>query len=80
MNFGCVPIVSDISCIDQYVKDTTNGILIAPINVDAIINSLSMSMGFSKKAYREMIVYNFNLAERFTYDYYKKRIVFEIYN
>jgi glycosyltransferase involved in cell wall biosynthesis len=28
MNFGCVPIVSDVSCISQYVKNDYNGFLI----------------------------------------------------
>ena len=31
MNYGCIPIVSDVSCISQYIQNGVNGFLIKPI-------------------------------------------------
>ncbi len=80
MNFGCVPIVSNVSCIGQYVKDLENGVLIEPLSVTGIINSINKSFGFSENDFKEIIQYNYNLAGRFTYKYYKERLISEIFN
>lgn len=80
MNYGCVPIVSNVSCIGQYVKDLKNGVLIEPLSVEEIINSINKSFGFSENDFKEIIQYNYNLAGRFTYEYYKERLISDIFN
>ena len=78
MNFGCIPIVSDVSCINQYIKDDGNGFLIEPLSVTEINKSVDKSLELSTHEFHKIIDSNHKLAERFTYTHYLKRIVSEI--
>ena len=80
MNFGCVPIVSDISCIGQYVKNDKNGILIDPITLVELKKAIIQSLIIPQKKYETYIIKNFSLANQFTYSYYLKRIKNELFN
>ncbi len=80
MNYGCVPIVSDISCIGQYVQHNTNGLLIHPITTQQLQEQLMTSLFIEQKQFKTMMMYNYNLAEKFTYEYYEERIVNDIFN
>jgi len=79
MNYGCVPIVSDVSCIGKYVKNDCNGFLIKPITINNIENKINKSLMISNFEFENYIIHNYNLAEKFTYDYYLKRIQKEIF-
>ncbi len=74
MNYGCVPIVSDISCIGQYVKNGNNGFLIDPITIEEIKKEIRKSLTITNKEFKDYISKNYNLAYKFTYDYYLERI------
>ena len=80
MTFGVVPIVSDISCIGEYVKHNKNGFLINPSSKidlsEKIIESLRMDAGL----FNSWIFNNFELSKKFTYSYYLNRIKNEIIN
>jgi glycosyltransferase involved in cell wall biosynthesis len=80
MNYGCVPIVSNISCIGQYINHNKNGLLIQPITTQELSKNLKVSLTMQKLKYREMVLYNYNLAGKFTYSYYEHRIVNDIFN
>lgn len=79
MNFGCIPIVSDVSCVSQYIKNGVNGFLINPITSDEVLINISRALDLEKKEKVEIIKNNFKLAEKFTYSYYNNRIVNEIF-
>lgn len=78
MNYGCIPIVSDISCIGQYVKNNVNGFLIAPITVEKIKMAIVKSLASTPTEFTNYIAVNYDLAHKFTYTYYLKRIKEEI--
>ena len=80
MNYGCVPIVSDISCISQYVRHEKNGFLISPLTTQELYKNIKKASTLPKNLYSEMILNNYMLAERFTYNYYEERIVRNIFN
>lgn len=73
MNYGCIPIVSDISCIGQYVSNK-NGFLIKTIDSNELFLKLQESMVLTEDDYQTMIKYNYCLAEKFTYSYYLTKI------
>jgi len=79
MNFGCIPIVSNISCINQYVVDETNGFLIEPSTVKTIKKAIQRSCLVSEEKFNDIISLNFNLAEKFTYSHYMERIQNDIF-
>jgi len=80
MNYGCVPIVSDISCISDYVKDNINGFLIHPIKTKTLTNKILEALSLDKIRYKTWIDVNYHIAEKFTYSYYNQRIITEIFN
>ena len=79
MNFGCIPIVSDVSCISQYIQDGVNGFLIKPITSKEIIKKINLALNLTNSEILKIKKYNFELAEKFTYDYYNHRIMNEIF-
>lgn len=80
MNFGCVPIVSDVSCIGQYIKHNQNGFLISPLTNSVLQSSLLQSLKMHKDDHKNMVVDNYHKASKFTYSYYQHRIVSNIFN
>ena len=79
MNYGCIPIVSDVSCISQYIQDGINGFLIKPITSKEIIKNMQLAIKLKDNEKEKIKKYNFELAEKFTYEYYKYRIKNEIF-
>ena len=80
MNFGCIPIVSDVSCIGQYITDNINGFLLENLKNETIMHKLGLAIHLNQENYLKWIQNNFNLAEKFTYSYYNNRLIKEIFN
>jgi len=78
MNFGCIPIVSNISCIGQYIQNNKNGFLLNSINKEALIFAVNQCFNISSETFSAYILINYKLAEKFTYFYYLARIQKEI--
>jgi glycosyltransferase involved in cell wall biosynthesis len=74
MNYGCVPIVSSISSIGQYVKNGENGFLIDPVTEDNVINVISEAIDLPQNKFEEFQIKNQNIVVKFTYEYYLERI------
>ena len=80
MNYGCIPIVSNISSIGQYVLHRENGILLDKIEIQTIKNAIMESLKISHTEFKMIIQNNYKLAAKFTYSHYKKRIISEVLN
>lgn len=74
MNFGCVPIISEVSCINQYIQNNYNGLLINPISIEFIKEALLKSLVLTFEEFENYIAINYKLAEKFTYTYFLKNI------
>lgn len=74
MNFGCLPIVSNISSIGQYVKDGENGFLITPINEGNVLKVITKALLMSPNNYSSYVISNDNIVRKFSYLYYVERI------
>tara|TARA_Y100000815_G_C13342858_1_gene500753 strand:- start:2466 stop:3593 length:1128 start_codon:yes stop_codon:yes gene_type:complete len=74
MNFGCLPIVSNISSIGQYVKDGENGFLITPINEGNVLKVITKTLLMSFDSYTQMVESNTENVRKFSYLYYIERI------
>ena len=79
MNFGCIPIVSNISCIGQYIHHNRNGILIENIDPEGISIAMNQSFEINQLQFESMVHLNYKLASNFTYEYYNSRIKDEIF-
>ena len=79
MNYGCIPIVSDVSCISQYIQDGVNGFLIHPITFKEVQKKIYLAKELTNKEKVKIKQYNYELAEKFTYQLYNNRILNEIF-
>ena len=80
MNFGCIPIVSDVSCIGQYIMDNKNGFLLENLKNETLLHKLGLAIHLNQENHLKWIQNNFNLAKKFTYSHYSNRIINEIFN
>lgn len=70
MNYGCIPIVSNISCIDQYIKNGENGYLIQPNTPTVLSKIIEESLDIKRETYIKIINLNYDIASKFTYNYF----------
>jgi glycosyltransferase involved in cell wall biosynthesis len=80
MNFGCIPIVSDVSCIGQYIKNNKNGFLLDDVSEGSIIKTIELALSLEPKVFFKWIQNNYKIAAIFTYKYYNSRVKNEIFN
>jgi glycosyltransferase involved in cell wall biosynthesis len=78
MNYGCIPIVSDVSSIGHYIKENENGFLIKILNSSSVAEVLIQFLKRSKSEYADIIHSHNNNLNKFSYDYYNQRIETEI--
>ena len=73
MNFACIPIVSDVSSIGQYISPT-NGYLLNPINATSLQHSMMQICTTSPEDLKRKACQGYELTAKFTFSYYRKRI------
>ncbi|MFK7831968.1 MAG: glycosyltransferase family 4 protein [Winogradskyella sp.] len=78
LNFGCLPIVSNVSGISNYVKDGKNGFLLDTISVEGIDVKLQIVLNLSLEDYTKMLNFRRDSIEKFTFNYYNKRVINEL--
>lgn len=78
MNYGCLPIVSNISSIGHYIKDDVNGFLFFPVTKENLVLKIKNVINLSIPEYSQMIKSPINERNKFTYSYYNHRIKQEI--
>ncbi|NRD20542.1 glycosyltransferase family 4 protein [Winogradskyella eckloniae] len=78
MNYGCLPIVSDVSSISNYVIDDKNGFLLSEITETGLKVKIQKMLHLSDVIFSRMIASNDSNIYKFTYSYYNHRIKSEI--
>ncbi|NRA91598.1 MAG: glycosyltransferase family 4 protein, partial [Psychroserpens sp.] len=78
MNYGCIPVVSDVSSISHYIQHESNGFLIVPLTTEGLIDQLINVLNLKEEAYKSLVKSAENKINKFTYSYYNKRIIEEI--
>ena len=69
MNFGCIPIVSDVSCISQYIQDGVNGFLYKFSDIKSLSNHIANLVSENSifeafiKANKEKFLVNYSLQQ-----------------
>jgi len=77
-NYGCIPIVSDVSAIAQYVKDGENGYIVSPITSEGMLLQLQRALQLSTEDYSNLLMHSQDFAKRFTFEHYTQRILSEL--
>jgi len=79
MNFGCIPIISNVSSISQVIEHKVNGYLLESIDSESIERGMNWVDSLSFEDRLQIVKLNFEKANKNTYEYYINRIVNEIY-
>lgn len=79
MNYGCLPIVSDVSSIDQYVNER-NGCVINPCTSEGLMAVLDAALNYNEKELRKKAITAHQDVFQFTFENYRKRIINEVIN
>lgn len=77
-SFGCIPVVTRVSAIDQYVIEGTTGFLIERENRTVAGVHAKLEAIFERNDLRIIATNGYNLAVKFTYEAYGKRILRDI--
>jgi len=77
MNFGCIPIISNVSSITQYVNEE-NGFVVAPTTSNRLLEVLQEAFCNSEEALNELAISGHTSVKNFTFEYYTHRILGEI--
>lgn len=80
MNYGCLPVVSNISSISNYVHDNVNGFLFYPITQEGLIQVLRKVLKLKNDEYSILIQSKAQEIFKFTYQHYNSRIIQRIVN
>ena len=78
MNYGCLPLVSDISSLSHYIEDGKSGFLFYPITIENILANIERLLELGDEQYSEMIQNARDSIFKFTYTHYNARIKNEI--
>ena len=77
MNFGCIPLVSSVSSIGQYVNKS-NGFIVNPCTSDELSVLLDASMNKKEEFLIKKAFAAHQAVIQFTFEHYRKRIQNEV--
>ncbi len=75
LNFGCIPIVSNVSSISHYIQDGVNGFLLQEVAVSSLIACFQDFLNLTPETYKEMRTVSIDTMQRFSYSFYNKRLL-----
>jgi len=78
LNFGCIPIISDVSALKHYFTDMNNALIVNPITSVELKLQIEKSINLTKEVKQNIQNKNQAMKEKFTYEYYIHRIKTEI--
>ena len=78
MNYGCLPIVSNVSSISHYIKTGENGFLLPSIDSKGVNTILKKFLNLSKIEYAALIQCEAEELDKFSFTYYNSRIMNEL--
>jgi len=80
MNYGCLPIVSNISSIGHYIKHHENGFLLNTVTVNNLLTEIRNVLRLNEVEYHYMIDDQDVMLKKFTFSNYSNRIFKDILN
>ena len=78
MNFGCLPVVSNISSIGQYIKDGTTGMCLNNVTSIGLQVAMTELLHMDNEQYQTILTNQRRLVEKFSFNHYNQRIKTDI--
>ena len=80
MNFGCIPITSNVGSICHYIQNEETGIVMNELNSRELELAWKYFMNLTEKQKRSMMLKGNLLARKFTFEEFGNRIINEVLN
>lgn len=80
LNFGCIPIVTGVGSIPQYIRNKENGFIIPSSDASVLSELVNNTIRLDSQSYMNMMVEGRLLAKRFTFEDYFKQLQTEVLN
>jgi glycosyltransferase involved in cell wall biosynthesis len=74
MAFGCIPMVSGISSIGQYIKHGDQGFLLNPITATSLVEQIRQLLSLDAQNYQRMLTLQHEVCNIFTFKHYNRMI------
>jgi len=78
MNYGCVPVVSNISSIGQYIINNETGFLLEVVTKKELLKVLRHIFDLKQNKYKQMVELQRNIVFKFSFNHYNKHIISNI--
>lgn len=78
MNFGCIPIVSNISAIGQYIVHDKNGFLLDLVTSKNVVQAIKRVLNLCDSDYKRLLDNRKAIVKKFTFSHYNYRIQTEL--
>ncbi|OBX23274.1 MULTISPECIES: glycosyltransferase [Bizionia] len=75
MNFGCIPIVSNVSSISHYIQHDVSGFLMADLDVPSLTDCFKQVLNLDPKEFDRLKTHSLEAMKRFSYSFYNQRLV-----
>lgn len=79
LNYGCIPVVSSVSSIGQYIKEGENGILINELSLNCLLEKLQQCLILDENSFKQMMNQHKEFYNQFSYKHYNQRILKELF-
>lgn len=78
MNYGCIPIVSDVSSISHYIRHKDNGFLIKSLDVSSLKDCFLVLLDLEPSVFKHMASNSSEYINRFSYTQYNERLIKDV--
>ncbi|MBD0823885.1 glycosyltransferase family 4 protein [Aestuariibaculum marinum] len=78
LNFGCVPVVSNVSAIGQYIENGKHGVLIEELTQACLVSKLEECINMDINKFKSLITQQGPFYHQFSYKHYNQRILKEV--
>jgi len=75
LNFGCIPVVSNLPAIEQYINDGQQGLLIKKLTKICLVQKLKQCLSMEPNSFKHYIEQPKNFYNQFSYSNYNLRIL-----
>ncbi len=74
LNFGCIPVVTEVGSIPHYIKDNVNGFTLTNVNSSTVSSKLNDIFLCEEIVYRDIIQKGREMVYNFTFENYYKEL------
>jgi len=80
MNYGCVPIASNVGSISHYIKDGASGMIMNEISLNGLNESWNNFLSIQNNEKQTIASNGFEISQKFTFEKYVNNLNMKIFN